>query len=331
MTEPLVHAVLPPPELVRFRELVGIADVPLDVDVSGWSKLALLTDDTVFLFPRRGRDDALLHGARVSAALASHDVEYVPSLRGHWPDDPLGVGPFIALERRSGTRWPELEDGATLSEIEAMLRSLGRATASWHRVAVQDIPTPLPQPDDVLDRNPWLLRLLDPDVSDQALDDAVRLLHPSTARRGFWQSAVTAVAALAPVLVHGDICENQLMVDEHLEVRTVLDWDTACVGHPLLDFDFGEWGFSIFTHEAEFGRLRRAWWEGYRSRRGLDLPSSDEVHLVFTLAESAALAEKRGAGPMSNWDERRWQLLTATLEELPDSADGPVVPASDQR
>lgn len=331
MIEPLVHAVLPPPELARFRELTGIGDAPLDVDVSGWSKLALLTDDTVFLFPRRGRDDALLHGARVSAALASQDVECVPRLLDHWPDDPLGVGPFIALERRSGTRWPDLEDGASVSEIETMLGSLGRATASWHRVAVPDVPTPLPRPSDVLDRNPWLLRLLDPEVSGQALDDAAQLLHPSTARRAAWQSAVTPVAALAPVLVHGDICENQILVDEHLEVRTVLDWDTACVGHPLLDFDFGEWGFSIYAHEAEFGRLRRAWWEGYRSRRGLDLPSSDEVHLVLTLAESAALAEKRASGPLSDWDERRWRLQTAALEAMPVSAVGRDVPASDQR
>src|SRR5262249_24465188 len=91
------------------------------------------------------------------------------------------------------------------------------------------------------------------------------------------------VATMAPVLVHGDVNEGQILVDDALGVTGILDWETAHVGHPLKDFDFGEWGLRIFDWDVHFDRLRRCLWEAYAATRGGSLPSWKAVHLCFSL------------------------------------------------
>ena len=56
---------------------------------------------------------------------------------------------------------------------------------------------------------------------------------------------------MAPVLVHGDVNAGQVLVDEGSRVTGVLDWETAHLGHPLKDFDLGEWGYGIFAWDAK--------------------------------------------------------------------------------
>ena len=70
------------------------------------------------------------------------------------------------------------------------------------------------------------------------------------------------------MLVHGDVNEGQILVDEGLRVTGVLDWETAHLGHPLKDFDLGEWGYGIFAWDAHFHLLRRRMWEAYAESPG---------------------------------------------------------------
>ena len=46
-------AVLIPPRLTHFRELVQIDNQQLDVDFTGWNKFVLLSADHAYLFPER--------------------------------------------------------------------------------------------------------------------------------------------------------------------------------------------------------------------------------------------------------------------------------------
>lgn len=238
VVDELVHAILPPPDLWKFREITGVGGAELEVRFDGWSKLAILTADKVFLFPRRGRDERLLHGALVSDELARLGLDCVPRVLGRWPEGVLDAGPFVVLERRAGTRWPELEDTAGLDEYERMLASLGTQVARWHRLDVERLPAGVRRP--LAQDRHWLTRLLDPDRAEQAVEAAARLLDAKPAWARQWQRTARRLANLPPVLVHGDLCENQLLVDADLHVRTVLDWDEAGLGNPLLDFDFGE-------------------------------------------------------------------------------------------
>jgi aminoglycoside phosphotransferase (APT) family kinase protein len=71
-------------------------------------------------------------------------------------------------------------------------------------------------------------------------------------------------------------------------VTGVLDWETAGIGHPLKDFDFGEWGFGIFEWETHFDVLRQSLWQGYTEERGGDLPSWRAMHRFYCLAHLPA-------------------------------------------
>ena len=48
-----VWAVLIPPRLSRFRELVQLGDEQLDVDFTGWNKFVLLSKECAFCFLER--------------------------------------------------------------------------------------------------------------------------------------------------------------------------------------------------------------------------------------------------------------------------------------
>src|SRR5207302_3786348 len=120
---------------------------------------------------------------------------------------------------------------------------------------------------------------------EQAVTEAAAFaaVPPSTARR--WTEAVAPITQMSDAYLHGDICENQLLVDESCQVTTVIDWDTAGIGHPLHDFDFGEWGYGIFAWEDEFPRLRQRMWDAYRAKVPTALlPTAAQVHLAFALA-----------------------------------------------
>jgi len=122
------------------------------------------------------------------------------------------------------------------------------------------------------------------------------------------------LTALDDVLVHGDVCENQLLVGEgSLEITGLLDWGRATVGNPLKDFDFGEWGIALFEWEPRFGELRRAMWESYREVRLANLPGYRAMHLFFSLFDAAEAARLKDSGALTAWQQRRFQRTIDNL------------------
>jgi aminoglycoside phosphotransferase (APT) family kinase protein len=309
-----VHAVLSPPELPAFRALVGLDDEPLEVEVEGWSKLVLLSSDRAFLFARRGRERALLHGAEICQALAGLGVTCVPVVLGRWGPDELPSGPCVAFERRRGRPWASLEEDAPLEDWLRMLESLGRTIASWHAVGLERFPPGLVTTPQFEPRG-FLSAALGDAPIEEVLAEAAELAGPDPGWPGTWRSVLERVRALEPVLLHGDVCENQLLVDDELRVSSVLDWDTACAGHRLHDFDFGEWGIGIFRFEESFAELRRALWEPYRAALGggAQLPSSAAIHLVFVLSDLVETERRRRSGTLDAWDDRRLAHLRAEI------------------
>ena len=71
-------------------------------------------------------------------------------------------------------------------------------------------------------------------------------------------------ARLRPVLVHGDIHEDQLLVNGG-RLTGVIDWETARFDHPYWDFDLGEWGTGLWRRRRRgFSALRARGWRGVR-------------------------------------------------------------------
>jgi aminoglycoside phosphotransferase (APT) family kinase protein len=91
------------------------------------------------------------------------------------------------------------------------------------------------------------------------------------------------------VLVHGDLHEGQLLVDPLPPHRLtgILDWQTARIDHPFVEFDLGEWGTALWRgHRSDFPELRRRAWEAYATARGLpdDLAAVFEWHHALSHA-----------------------------------------------
>lgn len=299
-----LHAVLIEPKLARFRELCGVVGVALTASFDGWHRHAIMAPDRVYLFPRHTSDvPALLREAAVLEALDGRGVP-VPRLLGRWLDRAVSPYPFIAVSRCPGRTWRELETAATLDAVATMLESLGGAIASWHRLGRRQLPRRLRRRRDDIDD------MFDSDQLWAAAAATARVLGLPRRQAADWFRELEPLMAMEPVLVHGDVNEGQVVVDDTLSVTCVLDWERAHVGHPLKDFDFGEWGYGIFAWEPHFGLLRRRMWEAYVAARGGALPSWRAMHLAFCLAW--AYGYTRGAR-LNDWARAR---LASNLELL---------------
>jgi aminoglycoside phosphotransferase (APT) family kinase protein len=271
-----LHAVLIEPQLERFRERCGLDGVALTTSFEGWHRHAILAPDRVFLFPRhRSYVPGLRREAAVLVALEGRGVP-AARLLGRWVDGEVSPYPFIAVSRLPGRTWSRLEAAATLEQVATLVVGLGRAIATWHRLDRRTLPRSIPR-----QRND-VARFLGSTLEEAAGEGARRLGLPRR-RATAWLRALEPVVAMAPVLVHGDVNEGQILVGDDLGVTGILDWETAHVGHPLKDFDFGEWGYGIFAWDRHFDLLHRRMWEAYADARGGDLPSWRAVHLAYCL------------------------------------------------
>jgi aminoglycoside phosphotransferase (APT) family kinase protein len=303
MTEDCIHAILIEPQLERFRALCGLDGVTLTTNFEGWHRHAVLAPDRVFLFPR-GR--SLVPGLRremvVLEALDGRGAP-APRLLGHWHDRDVSPYPFIAVSRLPGRLWSQLESTATLEQVTTLLEALGRTIASWHRLSWTPRPKRLPRHQDDVER--FLTTTL-----DVAAHDVAGRLGLPRQRANAWLRELEPLAALAPVLVHGDVHEGQILVDDDLRVTGILDWEAAHLGNPLKDFDFGEWGYGIFAWDRHFARLHRHLWEAYAAARGGTLPSWRAVHLFFCLHWAHGLGQRPA---LDDWGRAR---LATTLDRV---------------
>ena len=280
-----VNAVLVPPQAARFGALVGVADLDrLVLNVSGWNKLVLLDEDRVFLFPRSA-DGVEWFERELAAyrALTQARLGVTPRLLGRWADPEIYPFPFAAV-----TRLP----GAAPAEPEALIEQLGRAIAGWHELPPPHLPGARPPRHHQAEHHRWLRRALDPATSAAAAAEAAQRLG-RTARASVWADRLARAAQLEPVLVHGDVHEDQLLAD-HGELTGVIDGETARVDHPFWDFDFGEWGTGLWRRRRrDFSGLWARGWHAYARARGLDTDSSP-LQTAFRLRHALRLLDDPG-------------------------------------
>jgi aminoglycoside phosphotransferase (APT) family kinase protein len=256
-----VNAVLVPPQAERFASLVGADTGRLVLNVSGWNKLVLMDSDRVFLFPRSAIGVEWFERELAAyRALAGVGLSVVPRLLGRWEDPEIYPFPFAAV-----TRLP----GAAPKAPEDLLDQLGRAIACWHELEPPPLAGARPPRHHDASYHRWLRRALDPATSAIAAAEAGECLG-RPARASAWAKLLAGAAQLAPVLVHGDLHEDQLLADGG-RLTGVIDWETARVDHPFWDFDFGEWGTGLWRRRrGDFSALWARCWLAYAQERGLD-------------------------------------------------------------
>ena len=274
-------AVLIPPRITRFRELVRIDDEPLDVDFTGWNKFVLLAAERAYLFPREANDvEWFERELAVYRALEPLGLPVVPRLLGEWRDETVYRFPFAAVSRLPGTHPADARD---------LIDQLYRFIARWHDVDPPEIPGSRPPAHHDRADNRWLRQALDPRTTRDAVAVAAdRLGCKSRVER--WSERMEVAARLSHVLVHGDIHEDQLLVVDG-QITGILDWETARVDHPFWDFDLSEWGTGLWRrHRLEFSRLWSVAWRTYASERGLD-PDPAPLETAFRLRHALLLLD----------------------------------------
>ena len=216
-------------------------------------------------------------------ALAETGLAVVPRLLGRWQDPEIYAFPFAAV-----TRLP----GEVPAEPEALVEQVGRAIACWHELEPPLLAGARPPQHHDAAHHRWLRRALDPATSAAAAAEAAgRLRRPD--RGAAWTRLLASAARLEPVLVHGDIHEDQLLA-EGGRLTGILDWETARVDHPFWDFDLGEWGTGLWRrHRREFSALWTRGWRAYATARGLDTDSRP-VETAFRLRQALRLLDDPG-------------------------------------
>ena len=287
-------AVLIPPRLIRFRDVVHIGDEQLEVDFTGWNKFVLLSAERAYLFPREAPDVEWFERELATyRALEPIGLPIVPRLFGEWRDETIYPYPFAAVSRLPGTH-PE--------DASALLNQLGHAMAQWHGMTPPEIPGARPPAHHDRSDNRWLRRALDPATTRQAVAEAADRLGCAD-RVERWSEQMEVASRLSHVLVHGDLHEDQLLVVDG-QLTGILDWETARIDHPFWDFDLSEWGTGLWRrHRAEFSQLWSRAWRSYAVERGLD-PDPAPLETAFRLRHALLLM-----------DDDRDPLIGGTIEE----------------
>jgi len=279
-----VNAVLVPPQAARFAALVGADTDRLVLNVAGWNKLVLLDRDRVFLFPRSATGDEWFE-REIAAyrALARTGLTVVPRLLGCWEDQEIYPFPFAAVTRLRGE---------VPAKPEALVEQLGRAIARWHELQPPPLAGARPPRHHDAAHHRWLRRALAPATSAEAATEAAsRLGRPD--RASAWADPLASAARLEPVLVHGDIHEDQLLAEDD-RLTGVIDWETARVDHPFWDFDLGEWGTGLWRRRRlDFSALWERGWRAYATARGLDTDSRP-LETAFRLRQALQLLADPG-------------------------------------
>ena len=275
---------LVPPQAKRFAALVETDPGRLTLNVSGWNKLVLLDADRVFLFPRSATGVEWFERELAAyRALAESGLTVVPRLLGRWEDPDIYPFPFAAVTRLRG---------AAPAAPEDLIEQLAQAIASWHELEPPTLAGARPPRHHEAPYHRWLRRALDPAASASAAAEAADRLGRPT-RAPAWADLLARAAELTPVLVHGDIHEDQLLADDG-QLTGVIDWETARVDHPFWDFDLGEWGTGLWRRRRrDFSALWARGWIPYAQRRGLDTDPRP-LQTAFRLRHALRLLDDPG-------------------------------------
>jgi aminoglycoside phosphotransferase (APT) family kinase protein len=286
-----VNALLVPPQAERFASVTGADLSRLVLNVNGWNKLALLDADRVFLFPRSAAGVEWFERELAAyAALAGARLSFVPRLLGRWADPEIYPFPFAAVTRLPGT---------VPAEPERLAEQIGQAIGRFHEVEPPPLIGARPPRHHDAAHHRWLRRALDPATSAAAAAEAAgRLARPD--RAAAWAGLLARAAQLRPVLVHGDIHEDQLLARDG-RLTGILDWETVRVDHPFWDFDFGEWGTGLWRHRRrDFSDLWARQWRAYATARrayatarGLD-EDPRPLETAFRLRQALRLLDEPG-------------------------------------
>lgn len=261
-TDPL-FAVLAPPNAERLRARLGVGpDEPVELATTGWCKVVVLFESVAVLVPRR-HDLVPALRREIEALEALHDVGLpgAPQLLEVVDDPAISPFPLPVVERVDGASLESVEPTLSESQWYEALRDVGHAVALVHDRATGALHDREPA-----EHRAILHGLLDLDRQKrlETLELGADVLGVSSTRLEILADMMEPAARLSQVVVHNDLHEAQVMIGPR-GVTGIIDWQTASVSHPFVDFDVLQWGRGALARLGESTTLhRQAMWHGAR-------------------------------------------------------------------
>lgn len=279
-----LYAVLAPPNAERLREQLGLAgDTGVKLATTGWCKVVILVDDIAVLVPRHhGLVDALRREIRVLEALDAVGLPGAPRLHEVIDDPAICPHPLAVVERVAGESLESVEPGLSDHGWNDALRGVGAAIALVHDRARAELDDRRPA-----DHRDVLHGLVDPDRARvlHAVHTVAGVLGVSARSAEAIADALAPVGAMPHVVVHNDLHEAQVMIGP-AGVTGLIDWQTASIGHPFVDFDVLQWGRGALARlDPGPAAHRRAMWDGADGDRRYGDATGELLDIVWTLNE----------------------------------------------
>ncbi len=302
-----IYGVLNADKMQRFCAYFDIDINDLDVNFEGWSKVALLTDDTVFIFPRTPNGAIRMDNEiAVYKAFAHRGHSAMPKLKEVVDNQDISYYRFVAVERIPGILLSDVFTKIPFETLRGALMDMAHHVSQYHAVAPDTVTLPMKHAIDAGEIGTFLARLfvdgsdihelvqsLERDITHIQGQEYALFSNVATYQRAY--QLIEEICNLSPVLLHYDLHEGQIIIGEHdhTHINGIIDWESARVGNPVLDFNFFQWDGAIFKWRDHFITLRECMWRTYCEKRTISISSVHGLHLLYTLAEIYVLVEQR--------------------------------------
>ncbi len=309
-TDNSVFGVLNYEQFERFCDRMKLQPENIKANFDGWRKLVLESEDKVFLFPRDPRGVEWLDIEMLAYEVLNKE-DYIPApiLFERVKDKSISYYEFAVVSRLKGIAYSKIDQGIPIKNVTEMLKNLAELFALWHDISLDSIPQKIKERD-IYDPSiyEWEIKMLDPKTMKKSLLFSYKILENYLNKQDpkigkellsedtviLWFDCLEEIVNLTPVLLHGDIHEDQILVasKENMEITGILDWETVRISNPVWEFNFFEWGYGIWEWRKNFNEFRRMMWKIYLRKRKLSLKSSEGINLFYSLSEFLRSLEK---------------------------------------
>jgi aminoglycoside phosphotransferase (APT) family kinase protein len=301
-----VSGVLNFEQLEKFCERFNLLPSQIKANFDGWRKLVLYTEELIFLFPRDPRGiEWLEKEALAYEIMESYDNLPVPKLVERVSDKEISYYDFVVVTRINGTAYAKFEDEVDKEDVRKMLLNLTQIIPLWHETVLKEnqikiLKAPSKKVKNISLDN-WEQAALDPGKVENALLYLQGVIEYWGKRFNFhltelliskavfqkWSNCLSEIASLKPAFIHGDIHEDQILLEskETMIITGIIDWETVKFANPIWDFDLGEWGLKIWEWREFFSEFRREIWKIYLDKRKITLETLEGLDLFYSIYE----------------------------------------------
>ncbi len=259
----------------------------------------------------------------------------IPELSVMYFDPFINYYQFRKVSRSEGIRLDKILNEFSFDEIEIILNRLYEFMAQLHSYSLDHfasiskflskIPRNTNKPsiskknvsfsiETPAAINLWSNSLLNTNLYKESYDQIILLVKKSPhydkiphiadlltfleVNKEFTLRTISQLHEIQPVLIHGDIHENQIFIDNErdpFQIINIIDWESARLSHPIWEFNLGEWGEGLWKWDQKnhgLLKLRENLWIHYCKIREIDKKTSTGMQLFYLLNQSLNLLKK---------------------------------------